>query len=78
MYEDVVHRLQVEALLDLREGSVEQVGQCHEVQQQAHRVDYVVRRAGMRSIASKIFADGERGLILTTALDRLPNTSAVM
>lgn len=34
--EDVVHRLQVETLLDLCERRVEQVRQCHEVQQQAH------------------------------------------
>lgn len=36
MDKDVVHCLQVEALLDLGERRVEEVGQCHEVHEQAH------------------------------------------
>lgn len=43
MNEDVVHGLQVEALLDFGEGRVEEVGQCHKVHEQAHCDDYVVR-----------------------------------
>lgn len=36
MNKDVVHCLQVETLLDLGKGCVEEVGQCHEVHEQAH------------------------------------------
>lgn len=42
MNQDVVDGLQIETLLDLCKRRVEEVRQCHEVQQQAHDAAVVV------------------------------------